>query len=88
MSYWLNGVSIYRDASIQPGFPVKEISQEELQPGDTLYFPGHIALYLGEGNYVHSTGSQGGVVLNSLDPTSPKYYKKHHDELYARGSIF
>ncbi len=88
MSYWLNGVSIYRDASIQSEFPVKEITQDQLQPGDTLYFPGHIALYLGEGNYVHSTGSQGGVVLNSLDPASPKYHKKNHDELYACGSIF
>ena len=35
-------------------------------------FPRHIALYLGEGRYIHSTGASasGGVVINSLDPAT------------------
>lgn len=88
MAYWMNGISIYRDASIKAGYAVREISKENLQPGDLLYFPGHIALHLENGDYVHSTGSQGGVVLNSLNPEAPRYYKKLDDELYACGSIF
>ena len=43
---------------------------EQAKRGDALYFPGHIALYLGEGRYIHSTGAarSGGVGLHSLDP--------------------
>lgn len=88
MSYWMNGITIYRDAVIKYGYPVEEISEEDSKKGDLLYFPGHIAMYLGEGRYVHSTGSQGGVVLNSLDPDSEKFLKKNLDELNAWGSIY
>ena len=40
--------------------------------GDLLYFPGHIAMYIGDGKYIHSTGKagSGGVVINSLNPVS------------------
>lgn len=35
MAYWLNGVAIYRDAKIQPGFPIKEIQPKETQSKKT-----------------------------------------------------
>ena len=58
--------------------------------GDALYFPGHIALYLGEGRYIHSTGASasGGVVINSLDPADPLYREDLVKSLYAVGSVF
>ena len=58
--------------------------------GDALYFPGHIALYLGEGRYIHSTGAyaRGGVVINSLDPADPLYREDLVRSLYAVGSVF
>ena len=33
--------------------------------------PANVALYLGEGRYIHSTGAaaSGGVVINSLEPS-------------------
>ena len=45
-----------------------EVAFENKKPGDALFFPGHVALYLGEGRYIHSTGAavSGGVVINSL----------------------
>ena len=58
-SYLMNGIIIFRDAKIQPGFPVKEIPRDEMLPGDLMYFPGHIAMYLGDGSYIHSTGKIG-----------------------------
>lgn len=89
-SYLLNGVITWRDAKIQEGFPVHEITRDRMKPGDLMYFPGHIAMYLGNGDYIHSTGKvgSGGVVINSMDHDSPYYRKDLEDEWYAVGSIF
>ena len=90
MSYLLNGVVIYRDAGIREGFPVRPIPREAVKPGDLLFFPGHVAMYLGEGRYIHSTAKNGsdGVVINSLDPASPDYRADLAQGLTAVGSIF
>lgn len=89
-AYMQCGVLIYRDAKLVEGWPMHEISFEEKKRGDALYFPGHIALYLGEGRYIHSTGAanSGGVVLNSLDPADPLYREDLVKSLYAVGSLF
>jgi cell wall-associated NlpC family hydrolase len=55
------------------GYPVKEIPAEQGKPADLLFWPGHVALYLGEGRYIHSTGRSSGVVINSLDPQHPDF---------------
>ena len=89
-AYMQCGVLIYRDASIVEGWPMHEISFEEKKPGDALFFPGHVALYLGDGRYIHSTGAaaSGGVVINSLDPEDPLYREDLVKCLYAVGSVF
>ena len=90
MAYMLNGITIFRDSRIHPEFIVKSIPQEDKKPGDLLYFPGHIAMYIGEERYVHATAKEGsdGVVINSLSPTQPNYRKDLANSLYAVGSIF
>lgn len=90
MAYWLNGVSIYRDARILPDFPVRQIPRSEMKKGDLLFFPGHVALYLGDGRYIHSTGKNGsdGVVINSLDPSSPDYRSTLDHTMTAVGTVF
>ena len=90
MSYLLNGILIYRDARIEPGFPVREIPKCEMLPGDLMYFPGHIAMYMGNGAYIHSTGKvgSGGVVINSLNPEAEDYRADLAESWYASGSIF
>ncbi len=89
-AYMQSGVLIYRDAKLLDGWPMHTIPFEEKKPGDALYFPGHIALYLGEGRYLHSTGAaaSGGVVVNSLDPQDPLYREDLAKSLYAVGSVF
>lgn len=90
MAYMINGVNIYRDAKIMEGFPIKEIPFEDLKKGDLLYFPGHVAMYIGDNLYVHSTGKNGydGVVINSLNPNDVNFRKDLAEALYAIGSIF
>ncbi len=62
------------------------ITRKNLQPGDPIFFGPegpkskvstiyHAGLYLGNGWFIHSTGSSDGVHLNSLDTSS--YYKKY-----------
>lgn len=89
-SYMLSGIFTYRDAKIEPGYPVHEIPKEEMLPGDLMYFPGHIAMYMGKGKYIHSTGKPGnsGVVINSLNPKEADYRPDLANVWYASGSIF
>ena len=90
MAWFFSGVCLYRDARLVPGYPAHEIPLERLAPADLLYFPGHIALYLGDGRYIHSTARAGsdGVVINSLDPTTPDYRPDLAEGLLAAGSVF
>ena len=89
-AYMQCGVLIYRDAKIVEGWPMHEVAFEDKKPGDALFFPGHVALYLGEGRYIHSTGAavSGGVVINSLEPGDPLYRDDLVKSLYAVGSVF
>lgn len=89
-AYMQCGVLIYRDAKIVEGWPMHEVAFEDKKPGDAFFFPGHVALYLGEGRYIHSTGAavSGGVVINSLEPEDPLYRDDLVKSLYAVGSVF
>ena len=90
MAYMLCGCLIFRDASIKPGFPVQEISKEDMKEGDLLFFPGHVAMYIGGGRYVHATGFAGddGVVVNSLVPSEPDYRVDLAEKITQIGSVF
>lgn len=90
MCYMLEGVLIYRDSEIKEGWPVRNVELRDAKPGDLLYFPGHIALYLGRGRYIHSTGhiDSGGVVYNSLDPKDENYREDLEKALVGVGTVF
>lgn len=88
MAYWLNGIAVWRDAAIRPGFELVEIPKEQTAPGDLLFFPGHVAMYIGEGRYLHATGRAGsdGFALNSLEPEDPLYRQDLAEGLAQVGS--
>lgn len=90
MAYYINGIIIYRDASIKEGFLIHEISREDIKPGDLIFFPGHVAMYLGEGKYIHATAKNGsdGVVINSLVSGEVLYREDLAETIIAVGSIF
>ncbi len=80
------GIWIPRDSYQQEAF-VHKITQEELEDGDLIFFGkekvDHVALYLGQGHYIHSSGAKEGRNGIAIDPLSPQgdqisqhYYRK------------
>lgn len=77
--YFMNGIILSRDASLQAGHgSVVDISNgfDKLVKGDLLFFGWkndkgphvtHVAIYLGNSEYIHSSGR---VMINSLDSAS------------------
>ena len=72
------------------GRPVKEIPRDAMKKGDLLYFAGHIALYLGNDQYIHSTARTGsnGMDINSFNPEDTNYRKDLDEGLLKVGTIF
>lgn len=73
MAYTLCGLSLYRDAEPDARY-VKKIPFESMEPCDLVYYNGHITMYIGDGKYVHSSATLGGVTVGSFDKNSPHYY--------------
>lgn len=82
-----SGIWLPRDSYQQAAF-TKRISREELEPGDLIFFAkrervDHVALYLSDGYYVHSSGKEigrNGIGIDRLtaesDPISHAYYQQ------------
>ena len=87
-AYLLCGIIIFRDASIRDEFPLHDIALEEIKPGDLLFFPGHVAMYIGDGRYCHSSSKSNGVTINSLNPADPDYREDLHLSITRIGSYF
>lgn len=87
ISYLLNGVVIYRDAKLKSEY-MREISIDEIKPGDLIFFPGHVAMYIGDAKYVHSSSSINGVAINSLNPAHHDYREDLAKEITGVGTIF
>jgi hypothetical protein len=90
IAYLINGALIYRDATLMDGFEVHGIGTGQLGKGDLLFYPGHVAMYIGDGAYVHSSARAGsvGVMVNSLDKASPLYLPDLDISLALAGSLF
>lgn len=88
MTYFLNGIPLWRDSYADTRF-VHEISAERALQGDIIYFNGHMALYIGDGEYVHSSASAGCVTVNSLRKNSIIYRADLADKVvcFARSNL-
>ncbi len=73
MSFALCGLSLYRDAEFDRRY-VKEIPFESLEKADLVYYNGHVIMYMGQGEYIHSSATLGGVKTGSFRKDSPDYY--------------
>jgi len=78
MVYYSQGIILARDASQQAryGESIDFSNMNNLQPGDLLFFGSsadkirHEGIYLGKGDFIHSSGR---VRISSIDPDDPKY---------------
>ncbi len=92
--YFLNGIILARDASQQVNtgelIDTKD-GWKNLQPGDLLFFGTkakenkkeritHVAIYIGDGDFIHAAGR---VRINSLNPAK-SYYSKYRDNAFIR----
>jgi len=65
------GVDLYRD------------SKDQMTQGiEMLFFPHHVGLAVSKDLMIHSTGENGGVAYNSLNPESP-IYSEYHDKKFV-----
>jgi cell wall-associated NlpC family hydrolase len=90
MAYMLNGSYIYRDAKILPDYPIHGIKGEDIKKGDLIFFPGHVAVYMGDRRFIHSTGYTGteGVCICGMEPGSEGYRGDLMGIISAYGSLF
>lgn len=65
MSYFINGITIFRDSDLRE--PVKQIDDKNIQKADLIYFKGHIGMYLGDGQMIHSSDSENGVAISDVN---------------------
>lgn len=88
--YFLNGIILARDASLQfrhGVFTEPQSGYEKLKEGDLIFFgrkadnerpakATHVGFYLGNGEYIHSSGF---VKINSFNPAHTNYSKTRAD---------
>ena len=85
-AFFSAGIQLPRDSYQQEDF-TERVSQDDLRPGDLVFFgtpkrTSHVSLYVGEGQYIHSSGKEqgrNGIGLDSItdlsDPISAGYHK-------------
>lgn len=92
--YFLNGIILSRDASQQVNTGELVDTKDgwkNLQPGDLLFFGRkasgdkkeritHVAIYIGDGDFIHASGR---VRINSLNPTKT-YYSNYRNNMFIR----
>ena len=71
-AYRQNGITLPRDADMQRRMG-DEVARDELEAGDLLFFPGHVALSLGGSDFVHAYGDAGEVIIQSFDVDDDNY---------------
>jgi cell wall-associated NlpC family hydrolase len=98
-TYFMNGIQLPRDAD-QQTLVGREITTnftpEGLEAGDLLFFGRraagdqeesitHVAMYMGDGEYIHSAGYRERVSINSMDSLQENFIE-HYPDIFVRAS--
>ena len=78
-AYNKQGIRLPRTSAVLSTFG-QHVSKDRLQPGDLLFFMtgrsrrvNHVALYIGDGKFVHSSSTRGKVIVSNLSKYGPRY---------------
>lgn len=96
-TYFMNGIQLPRDADLQSLCGRKittDFNSEGLVAGDLLFFGRkaadgnrervtHVAMYIGNGEYIHSAGYRERVSINSMDSTKDNFIESY-PEIFLR----
>ena len=88
------GLWLPRDSYQQAAF-VQAIAHRDLEPGDLLFFQettrvNHVALYLGNGQYIHSSGQEkgrNGIGIDLLQPDGSAVGRRYYPYFQAAGRV-
>lgn len=67
--YWIYSSNLGRPiprTAYEQGLSGQQISMSDLQPGDVVYSPTHIGLYIGNGQIIHASTPSTGVIVSPL----------------------
>lgn len=64
------GISLPRTSGSQAGAGY-EVSEDDMQPGDILYYGNHVAIYIGDGKVVHASNEQDDVKISRYNYRDP-----------------
>jgi cell wall-associated NlpC family hydrolase len=89
-----SGIWLPRDSYQQADF-TQRIAETELLAGDLIFFAAkervsHVALYLGEENYIHSSGKdigRNGIGIDRLSPDSGAIGQNYYRQLWGFGRV-
>lgn len=88
------GVWLPRDSYQQEAF-TQSISREELIIGDLIFFGihrvTHVALYLGDHSYIHSSGKDmgnNGIAINHLRDDVDEVSRNYYEQLWSYGRVY
>ncbi len=58
------GYSLPRNSTSQRSVG-REVSYAEAEPGDIICYPGHVAIYIGNGKIVHASSAKTGIKISN-----------------------
>lgn len=92
-AFAVSGIWLPRDSDQQEAF-TKRIKKEDLLAGDLIFFGqekvDHVALYLGKGDYIHSSGievGRNGIAIDSLFEKSDEISQKYYNKFWSCGRV-
>ncbi len=64
--YQAFGISVPRTSWAQGSYGT-EVSYENAQPGDVIYYGGHVGIYIGGGQIVHASTQKTGIKITNAN---------------------
>ncbi|BBA78773.1 NLP/P60 protein [cyanobacterium endosymbiont of Rhopalodia gibberula] len=92
-AFAVSGIWLPRDSHEQEVF-TQRIEKEDLLAGDLIFFGqrqvNHVALYLGDGNYIHSSGKEtgrNGIAIDSFSEQGDEISQAYYNNFWSCGRV-